>query len=346
MIRVALVAFVLGAVLAGALFKFLDSRREAKADPQAAPGSVATSAVAPDPEAEVIRLRASLAAADATVEGLRKEIAALKAETPAKTGGAGEMSWGAVFSRILEVQKDKGRMWGGNDPEVQDLLFQLQSLMREAAARQGVELDELTMAPDGLPALAAALLDSSDPPMDAAQRQKVLDVLDGMRAEWDGYTKTRASLSKLERDRELSRMWDELQKGLSGTLPEEQVRTWDDLTGFWSDAAPSSFYGGYVWLEFNSKEEARQELSNVWGDDLGLDTAQKISLRSVISEYIQEMESLHAELAMRGVGSAPVEDLREVMIRMHRKIAATLTLTEKQAAALRNWSRVDELEFR
>ncbi|KAF0244262.1 MAG: hypothetical protein FD180_2690 [Planctomycetota bacterium] len=346
MARVALASFLLGAVIAGVLFKFLESRREIGAKPQSAPRVAAASPETSDADPEVLRLRASLAQAELTVEGLRKEIAALKAGAAPKTGGSGTASWKAVFAKIFEAQNEKGRLWVGNDAAVQDLLFQLQSLMREAAALQGIELDELTMAPDGLPALAAALMENSDPPLDAAQRQKFLDVLDGARAEWDGYAKTRGSLTKLEKDRELGRMWDKLESGMSATLPEGQIAAWDDLTSFWSDAAPSTFYGGYSWQSFDSKEEAERELSNVWGDDLGLDAAQKVTLRSVANEYIQEMERLHADEVMRGVDSTPVEDLREVMIRMNRRIAATLTLTEKQAAALRNWSRVDHLTVR
>jgi hypothetical protein len=46
------------------------------------------------------------------------------------------------------------------------------------------------------------------------------------------------------------------------------------------------------------------------------------------------------------VQSTPVEALREIMIRIQKKISDTLTLTEKQAEALRNWTRVDELELR
>jgi hypothetical protein len=111
-------------------------------------------------------------------------------------------------------------------------MFELQGLMREAAARMGIGVDELTMAPDGLPALAASLLDSAVPPLGDAERAKVREVLDAMQADWAAYAKTHASLTKLEKDRELSRMWDRLNDGVLGALPEDQGDAWADMTGF------------------------------------------------------------------------------------------------------------------
>lgn len=343
MLRGALAGFVVGAVVAALLFRFFADRRGAEGpegtgavSPAGAPAAVA------DPEAA--RLREALAASEATVEGLRREIAALKAAPPAGGSAAAPAAdWGGIGRKLLAARKDQRRFWDSDDSATQDLMFEFLAMMRAEAARLGVGVDEIIAAPSGLAALAEAFLENADPPMDEAQRARVREVLEKLGAGWEEYAKNRGSLTRLEMQRELDRMSDDIDRDISAALPEEHVAAWDDLRDFWYTATPASYGGGVPSRSASSTAEVVSSWTDSWSGDLELDAVQKVALRPLVEEHVRELERLHAAFPAATTDHQRIgNEVRDLMIRTHRRIADTLQLTDQQARALREWTRVED----
>jgi hypothetical protein len=209
-----------------------------------------------------------------------------------------------------------------------------------------VTLYEAAMGPDGVAALAMAMMAALDPPPDAETMKLLEEARAELGKEYDDYLAKRESLTRLEQYLLLKGMGDRLNTVASDRLEGDASDMWWNADEFWDQAKPTDF------LSFNQMSGARgrefddtcRQWTDTWGASLGLDASQKLGLKPIVDEYARAIADLNAEAEKRSTAERRAwvrrDDLVALMIAAEKRIAAELGLTEKQAKALRDWSAV------
>lgn len=331
----ALLGFIVGALLASGLCLALEARRqgvaERSATPAAAPGQA--------PDGEESRLQAALATAQSSMRELAIELRAERARgslpEPSARPAAG---WRADLARRIAGAHDREWLWDYQDERAQALMFDLLTLVRDEAAREGVTPAEAAAGPGGTAALALELLRAAEPPPDAATLARLQEALQAGRKDWEEYLGKRERLTMLERRAELDRMSGAVEAVAADALGRDQHDRWIDAEELWEQ----SFQGedvSYTGISVQSEDRAKEAVSEHWSSALRLDAEQKVALRPVVDEYVREVADLMVEARARNSYPAHAA-LLERAIRAQKRIAETLGLNSAQAQALAEMSEV------
>ncbi|MBI2923655.1 MAG: hypothetical protein HYY18_21575 [Planctomycetes bacterium] len=342
------IGFLLGAVTAAVLFKLLDRR-----DPSPEPARAAEAAAGPGAAApaggpsETESLRKALAGAQAEIEELKRKSAAPGEAKPPGADAAEEPSWPSVAARFRAIVKKLGRIPADEGPESQELGLDIVALVRKLAREKGIPPAEMIASPDGWPALAAALLEGQDPPLDAEGRRLLEATLAENRAAWEALAAKRGEMLGVERAREIERIGDGFTRALRHGLPDPAAEAVDGLEDIWDENLPE--YGpAYSGWGARSSEDIRRIWTEDWGRVLQLREDQRMKLGPILDAYQREAEAIQKERdaakasGQRADWAAWRNRSLDGMIAAQRKILEQLDLDEGQVEALRGWNTVYE----
>lgn len=348
MVRV-LCGFLAGLAVATGAWRLLvrePARRAADGGP-ARPGSPAAAPAAVEaPPAELARLEAEIRALEAEVAGLRR------APGPA---AAEKHDLGKLAARLVEAFADDSWIWDTDDARTQELMGRYLAALHEEARRLGISIEEMAWSPSGVPALGLAMLAARKPPPDEATMAKLREEVAAAGKDWNEYLSRRGGMSRLERYERMLDYQDRLGSAVDPILDEDQGMTWWNAREFWGQARPSGYAD--FWSEYTDDRtatiaETSGRWTGLWARDLGLDEAQKLSLRPIVDEYARAVAALNSEADRRNAGTpdrhaAPSQrELLSAMIRTMKRIGTELELTPAQRELLQNWSEVPSHSLR
>lgn len=339
----ALAGFIAGALLAGLALKLMTRERAAK--PEAVPASDPVAEAAAGGVTPAGTGGRELSDATARLEKLRTELAALQSAANAvPRGGSGSAARRADMAKLFLSRLDE---YTENEdlkvPANEEMMLQLQALMRCLAEELSIGLDEVGASPEGFAALARAVLDGLEPKLTAEQRAAADAVFEAARKEWEDLAKSRGGMTRLERGGLASAIQERLTSGLWDCLEDRAGDAISGLDTLWSYAQPTwSGYQSTTWVA--SPEDAASKWTDRWTNDLGLTAAQKIALRPIVDDYVRGLQDL-------GPGDTPGAERRSkgafrLMVRAQHRMLDTLGLTPEQLENLDAQVTVYDFEIR
>ena len=295
--------------------------------------------------------RPSLLAVEAEIAKLEAEAAALKAR-PAATAAKKRLSFADIAKKLVPAFAEDTWIWETDDERTQALIGPFLEELRARAIEKGISLYEAAQGPDGVAALAMAMLAAMDPPPDAETMKKLEEARAALGKEFDGYLAKRDSLSRLEQYREILDMGSVLSKAEDDNLSEAASDTWRNAGEFWDVAKPSEYLSFYT-IDPSSGpgfDNLCRDWTDSWSAQIGLDALQKLALKPIVDEYARATAELNADADKRTTGNIRAfpsrKDQLALMIRATNRIAAETSLNEAQRKALRDLSQVPSHQLR
>ena len=340
----AAIGFLTGIALAAGLWALVRTRDAGpRSDGSSPPGNAASPVPAANGETE--ESGASLQAIEAEIAKLESEAAALRA-LPAPAAAKPKLSLPELARRILAGFVEDSWIWELDDERAQALIGPFLEILRERALEKGVTLYEAAVGPDGVAALAMAVLAAMDPPPDAETMKRLEEARAALGKEFEEYLAKRDSLTRLEQYQQLERMNSRLESVAEERLAGTAQEMWWYAEEFWDQSKPSDFLSFFKVTGSRSTgfDDTCRQWTESWGDTLGLDANQKLALKPIVDEYARAIAGLNEDAEKR---STPEKrqypnsnDKLALMIAAEKRIAAELGLNEKQVKALREWSVV------
>ncbi|MEK7466399.1 MAG: hypothetical protein AAB074_03200 [Planctomycetota bacterium] len=284
-------------------------------------------------------------ALQAEIAKLESELAALKAR-PAGTVDRKRLSFADLAKRLVPAFAEDTWIWETDDERTQALIGPFLEVLREQALEKGITLYEAAQGPDGVAALAIAMMAAMDPPPDAERMKKLEEARAELGKEFDSYLAKRGSLSRLEQYRELLGLGSALSNAVDQDLPEAASDMYWNADNFWDSAKPAEYlsFPGTSAAPGQTFDKVCSTWTDSWSATIGLDPAQKLALRPIVDEYARAIAELNVEADKKSTPSYryPLnrKDQIALMIKATHRIAAETSLTEAQLKALRDMSVV------
>lgn len=294
---------------------------------------------APSPQVEA--LRAGNDALRAAIAERKTELASLEAAgSPArkkKKHKAGEKSW-KDLAPLLAKAFSMSRKDAENTPELETVQMDFLALVARIGKQRGLTMDEAMSAPEALPQLLRAMLETGTPPGTPEQLARMDELIAAYTKDWE---KVRGdeSLTKLEQRLAVGELADGYLQGVSDVLTEEQRGSSRglDVAGMMTDGMG----GGTSWSN-GTRQEVSTKLADQWAKSLKLDASQKALLGPYVEAYMKEYESANERVKAqspedRTVWKRVQREQMRAQIRAQKAMETGLGLTPKQIKALRGW---------
>jgi len=340
--------FVAGIALASGVWALLAAREAAAR--VAVTTRVATPAAGPAaPPLDDASARTTLAGVQSEIARVEAEIASMKSR-PAVSAAKARLTLADLAKKLGPAFAEDTWIWEANDERTQALIGPFLEELREQAAAKGITLYEAAIGPDGVPALAMAMLATLEPPPDAETIKALEEARKELGKEFEAYLAKRGGLTRVEQYEQILGMGGALDDLANERLQNTANDTWWHASEFWDGARPSDFLSFYSVGNGGDFGKVTHDWTEGWSRDLGLDDAQKIGLRPIVEEYTRAMSELNLETDKLAAPNMPAWPNRSLliarMIAAQKRIAAELGLNEKQTAALRNWATVPSHDLR
>ncbi|MEK7468389.1 MAG: hypothetical protein AAB074_13350 [Planctomycetota bacterium] len=340
--------FVIGLFLSAALTlvicKLLDRGSAPGApSPETAERSAGNPASPPaDNAAEVARLKAENEATLKRISDLKlAQAKAAEAALAAKPGKSANR-WGKIAKGLIAffkaIKDDPKNGMAGS----QDLMLEMVGLLGKIAKERGVSLGEALLTPDGLPALLAAALDDSEPPLTDAERQALEKFTADMTAGFESLQKDKEGRTTLEQRLEMMRNGLGTSEAFIAQLGPEHAEAANALKamgmGMMGSMGTASHFAS------GTPEVIRDNFSRQWAKALQFEESQSKSFEPIVEEYIRTIDEATAAFqkdtaaGIKGGETKMALARLEAQIAAQQKIASSFTLTNEQKLALKNWS--------
>lgn len=344
------IGFLLGAVLAAALFYGVRSARGGTGEaPGAKPGSGASEA-AMGSGSDAAKLQADRDAVTAERASLTKDLEALDGKlAAARLAKAGRDSearksrnpWSKLGRKLYELRATLDDMGESGDPESQKLMAEILAIFMELGEKHKVPMNDLEGSPWVMPMLMLAILEGSDLPPDGEQTAKLDAVIATAESAWSEYEARRKEMTALEARRAQAGMLGSALNGLRAEMTPEQASIFETIKIFNREQA-----GGYTSYQSGSRQEIAGNFTQQWAAQIGLDPSQSAVLTPVVTEYMAAYDALQAEWKAKESSGQTVNGFTksmaqmDLMIAAQKKIEESVTLDDRQKKKLKGWSQV------
>jgi hypothetical protein len=201
----------------------------------------------------------------------------------------------------------------------------------------GVSPEEAMRSPRGMSLLLLELLARLQPPLDAAQELRLRELLAAQEGDWQKFLAGREGLSALEQRQAFLEYAGPARDAFVGALTEEQRAA---IAGY--GLLEMQIQGSQTWMD-GPRAQVTDSLVTQWSSTLGLNEVQSRGLQPIVSEYIDRSRALNDEIWNRRYAGETLTREQDyamrlgLMIETQKKIDATLSLTDDQKKAMKDW---------
>jgi hypothetical protein len=343
MLKGILVGLMAGALATAGVLKALAAHRQ---DAAQAAGSAAA---APDPAAlktEADGLKTGNAALQKSIDDRKAELASIEKKQAAGDGKkkkrkAGEKSWKELAPLLVKA-------FGNGEPgdekdkkAAQEAQLDFFALVARIAKQHGIAIDDAMTAPEGLPQLLKALLETGDPPGTPEQLARVDALIASYTKDWNKIHDPAGDMTNLEQKLATVDLSDAYVAGMLDTMTAEQKASNKDFEMF---SMMSEGMGGSNHWSTGTRDTVAQDITADWSKSLKLDDVQKVQIGKFVEQYMKDYSDVSTKYQSemqsgdRAIWKKIQREQVEAMIKIQQSIASSMSLSPDQAKALRNWA--------
>ncbi len=221
-------------------------------------------------------------------------------------------------------------------------MLEMMSLLGSIAKARGISMDEAMLAPEGMPQMLLAMLESTDLPPTEAQQRAIQALLDRYATGWDAARPEGSS--RLEQRLALGDVQRAYSDGFRELLTEAQREAIGGAEIFGD--MNFNFGGGSSYHTSGPPEAVATQLTDQWVKTLKLDPVHAPAVRPIVEEYMAEVRAAQARTQAVLQGGDP-DAIRKAMAedgnaRMRAQLAAQKRLagfagSPEQRKALQAW---------
>lgn len=344
------IGVLLGALLAFALFRVVETRASAATSSTPAPAAgQADSAEADALKAEIASLGAEKSRLEADLAALDVKLAVAKGGKTAglakvKEGKKFENPWSPMAKKLFLLREKLDDIEKEDNEDYRDLMLQFVEIAKELTEERGFDLSEFESSPYGSPMLMLAVLEGGDPPVDPAVLERATNIVSKAEEDWNKSKEKKSEMLDLEWRLNGSRLvWQSMQD-LKGVLTPEQ-RDWFKTGRMWSDDSVR------VWASniSGTRDTVESQLLQDWNSSLQLGEGGDAPLRPLAGQFTRDYEAMEAGWKRREAAGEKLTDAEKALARaelavaLEKKIQETVNLTQEQAKRLKAMGHAWEL---